>query len=74
MTANQASPTRPGLPSPQTATGRPHDPAGHHATSHRPVGLPLAAAQKKAARYAPLLADHSHRRPGFGGPADNTEI
>jgi hypothetical protein len=55
MTANQASPARPGLPGPQTVAGRPHDPAGHHATGRRPAGLPLAAVQKKTARYAPLL-------------------
>jgi hypothetical protein len=57
MTGNQASPARPGLPGPQTATGRPQDLAGHRATSRRPAGLPPAAATaKKTARYAPLLA------------------
>src|SRR5215471_12563851 len=55
MTANQASPARPGLPGPQTATGRPHDPAGHPAIVRRPADLPLAAAPKKTARYTPLL-------------------
>ena len=54
MTGNQASSAPPGLPA-QAATARPHDPAGHHATVRRPADLPLAAVQKKTARYAPLL-------------------
>ena len=56
MTVNQASPARPGLPAAQAATARPHDPAGHHAAGRRPADPPLAAAAKRTARYAPLLA------------------
>jgi len=55
MTGNQASPAQAGLPAPQTATAHPHDAAGHHAIGRRPADLPLAAVQKKTARYAPLL-------------------
>jgi len=33
MTGNQAPPARAGLTAPHAATARPHDPAGHHATS-----------------------------------------
>jgi len=55
MTGNQASPAQAGLPAPQAATAHPHDAAGHHAIGRRPADLPLAAVQKKTARYAPLL-------------------
>jgi hypothetical protein len=55
MTANQASPDRAGLPAPRAATGRPHDPAGHPGIGRRPADLPLAAARKKTALYAPVL-------------------
>ena len=55
MTGNQASPAPAGLPAPQAATAHPHDAAGHHAIGRRPADLPLAAVQKKTARYAPLL-------------------
>ena len=55
MTGNQASPARAGLPAPQAATARPHDPADHPAIGCRPTDLPLVAARKKIARYAPLL-------------------
>jgi len=56
MTGNQAPPARPRLPAAPAATARTHHPARRHATGRRPAGLPLAAAQKKTARYAPLLA------------------
>ncbi len=55
MTANQASPARAGLPAAQAATARPHDPADHPAICCRPTDLPLVAARKKTALYAPLL-------------------
>ena len=55
MTANQASPDRAGLPAPRAATARPHDPAGHPGIGRRPADLPLAAARKKTALYAPVL-------------------
>src|SRR5690348_4996188 len=55
MTGNQASPARPGLPAPQTAIARPHDPAGHQAAGRRPADLPLAV-PKKTALYVALLA------------------
>ena len=55
MSGNQASPAQAGLPAPQAATAHPHDAAGHHAIGRRPADLPLAAVQKKTARYAPLL-------------------
>ena len=55
MTANQASPARAGLLAAQAATARPHDPAGHPAICCRPADLPLAAARKQTALYAPLL-------------------
>jgi hypothetical protein len=55
MTGNQASPARPGRPALQTATARPHDPAGHHAAGRRPADLSLAV-PKKTALYVPLLA------------------
>ena len=55
MTGHQASPAQAGLPAPPAPTARPHDPAGHPATGRRPTDLPLAAAQKKTALYAPLL-------------------
>ena len=55
MTAHQASPARAGLLAAQAATARPHDPAGHPAICCRPADLPLAAARKKTALYAPLL-------------------
>lgn len=51
----QASPAQAGPPAPRAATAYPHDPAGHHATGRRPADRPRAAAQKKAALYAPLL-------------------
>jgi hypothetical protein len=55
MTANQASPARAGLPAAQAATARPNDPADHPAICCRPTDLPLVAARKKTALYAPLL-------------------
>ncbi len=55
MTANQAPPARAGLLAAQAATARPHDPAGHPAICCRPADLPLAAARKQTALYAPLL-------------------
>ena len=55
MTDHQASPAHAGLPAPPAAAARPHDPAGHHATGRRPADLPLAAARKKTALYAPVL-------------------
>ena len=55
MTANQASLARAGLPAAQAATTRPHDPADHPAIGCRPTDLPLVAARKKIALYAPLL-------------------
>jgi len=55
MTANQASPARAGLPAAQAATARPHDPADHPAICCQPTDLPLVAARKKTALYAPLL-------------------
>ena len=55
MTANQASPARAGLPAAQAAMARSHDPADHPAICCRPTDLPLAAARKKTALYAPLL-------------------
>ena len=54
MTGNQASPAQAGLPAPQAARP-PHDPADHPAIGRRPTDLPLAAARKKTALYAPLL-------------------
>src|SRR6185436_2994979 len=55
MTDHQASPAHAGLPAPPAAAARPHDPAGHPATGRRPADLPLAAARKKTALYAPVL-------------------
>ena len=53
MAANQASSARAGLPAAQAACS--HDPASHPAIGRRPADLPLAAARKKTALYAPLL-------------------
>src|SRR6185437_16031776 len=55
MTDHQASPAHAGLPAPPAAAARSHDPAGHPATGRRPADLPLAAARKKTALYAPVL-------------------
>jgi hypothetical protein len=55
MTGHQASPAHAGLPAPAAATARPHDPAGHYAIGRRIAALPLAAVQKKTARYVPVL-------------------
>jgi hypothetical protein len=55
MTDHQASPAHAGLPASPAAAARPHDPAGHPATGRRPADLPLAAARKKTALYAPVL-------------------
>jgi hypothetical protein len=42
MTANQASPAHAGLPAPQAATVRPHQPTGHHATSTMSISAILS--------------------------------
>ncbi len=55
MTDHQASPAHAGLTAPPAAAARPHDPAGDHATGRRPADLPLTAARKKTALYAPVL-------------------
>jgi hypothetical protein len=55
MAGNQASPAKAVLPAPPAATAHPHHPADDHVISRQPADVPLAAAQKKIALYAPLL-------------------
>jgi len=62
MTGNQALPAQAGLLAPQAATAHPHDAAGHHAIGRRPADLPLAAVQKKTARYARCCSAEPRQR------------